>query len=53
MHTAWRNEKDLIWKVVRAREIDGEKIILDKDFFIKNMFLTSQKTYAKALFMNT
>lgn len=28
-------KKDLIWKVVRAREIDGEKIILDKDFFIK------------------
>ncbi|MGC4376859.1 trehalose operon repressor [Fictibacillus sp. Mic-4] len=25
--------KDEIWKVVRVREIDGEKIILDKDFF--------------------
>ncbi|MGR9546053.1 trehalose operon repressor [Priestia megaterium] len=28
-------KKDLIWKVVRARQIDGEKIILDKDFFHK------------------
>jgi GntR family transcriptional regulator, trehalose operon transcriptional repressor len=27
--------KDDIWKVIRAREIDGEKIILDKDFFNK------------------
>lgn len=24
--------KDEVWKVVRAREIEGEKIILDKDF---------------------
>ncbi|WP_110113474.1 trehalose operon repressor [Bacillus sp. CGMCC 1.16541] len=27
--------KDTVWKVVRAREIDGERIILDKDFFHK------------------
>jgi GntR family transcriptional regulator, trehalose operon transcriptional repressor len=27
--------KDEVWKVIRAREIDGEKIILDKDFFNK------------------
>nr|WP_239583415.1 trehalose operon repressor [Metabacillus iocasae] len=27
--------KDTVWKVVRAREIDGERIILDKDFFNK------------------
>lgn len=27
--------KDNVWKVLRAREIDGERIILDKDFFSK------------------
>ncbi|MBD8070842.1 trehalose operon repressor [Bacillus sp. PS06] len=27
--------KDEVWKVVRAREIDGERIILDKDYFNK------------------
>jgi GntR family trehalose operon transcriptional repressor len=27
--------KDEVWKVVRAREIEGERIILDKDFFNK------------------
>lgn len=26
---------DLIWKVVRTRKIDGEKIILDKDFIVQ------------------
>lgn len=26
-------EKDLVWEVIRVREIDGEKIILDKDYF--------------------
>jgi GntR family transcriptional regulator, trehalose operon transcriptional repressor len=25
--------KDRVWKVLRAREMDGERIILDKDFF--------------------
>lgn len=25
--------EELIWKVIRAREMDGEKIILDKDYF--------------------
>ncbi|MBD1379597.1 trehalose operon repressor [Metabacillus arenae] len=29
------SSKDEIWKVVRSREIDGEKIILDKDFLMK------------------
>ncbi len=24
---------DLVWRVIRVREIDGKKIILDKDFF--------------------
>ena len=28
-------EKDWVWKVVRTRMIDGERIILDKDFFNK------------------
>ncbi|MRX73368.1 trehalose operon repressor [Bacillus lacus] len=27
--------KDEIWEVIRSREIDGEKIILDKDYFLK------------------
>ncbi|NRD76761.1 trehalose operon repressor [Bacillus sp. BRMEA1] len=27
--------KDMVWKVVRSREMDGERIILDKDFFNK------------------
>jgi GntR family transcriptional regulator, trehalose operon transcriptional repressor len=27
--------KDLVWKVVRTREMGGEKIILDKDFISK------------------
>jgi GntR family transcriptional regulator, trehalose operon transcriptional repressor len=27
--------KDEVWKVIRSREIDGERIILDKDFFNK------------------
>jgi GntR family transcriptional regulator, trehalose operon transcriptional repressor len=27
--------KDEVWKVLRSREIDGEQIILDKDFFLK------------------
>jgi GntR family trehalose operon transcriptional repressor len=27
--------KDEVWKVIRAREIEGERIILDKDFFNK------------------
>lgn len=27
--------KDFVWKVLRAREMDGERIILDKDFFLK------------------
>ncbi|MBT2755595.1 trehalose operon repressor [Mesobacillus foraminis] len=27
--------KDFVWKVLRSREMDGERIILDKDFFNK------------------
>ncbi len=36
--------KDEIWKVIRAREIDGERIILDKDYFNKRYvpFLTKE-----------
>lgn len=30
-------DKDYAWKVVRTREIAGERIILDKDFFNKNI----------------
>jgi GntR family transcriptional regulator, trehalose operon transcriptional repressor len=29
------DENDLVWKVIRSRQIDGETIILDKDFFLK------------------
>jgi GntR family trehalose operon transcriptional repressor len=29
------SEKSEVWKVVRAREIKGERVILDRDFFIK------------------
>ncbi|MDN3016018.1 trehalose operon repressor [Paenibacillus sp. BSR1-1] len=29
------SSKDLVWKVVRTREMGGEKIILDKDFLSK------------------
>lgn len=29
------SKEDQVWKIVRIREIDGEKIILDKDFFRK------------------
>lgn len=27
--------KDMVWKVIRTREIGGEKIILDRDFLVK------------------
>jgi GntR family trehalose operon transcriptional repressor len=29
------SSKDLVWKVIRTREMGGEKIILDKDFLAK------------------
>ncbi|MFC0272899.1 trehalose operon repressor [Metabacillus herbersteinensis] len=29
------SSKDEIWRVIRARQIEGEKIILDKDFLLK------------------
>jgi GntR family trehalose operon transcriptional repressor len=34
-HELHVNGKDKVWKVIRAREMDGERIILDKDFFNK------------------
>lgn len=34
--TGW-STKDTIWKLVRQREIDGEKVILDKDFLSKKL----------------
>lgn len=45
-------EKEPIWKVVRAREIEDEKIILDKDYFLASIIPTltreiaSQSIYA-------
>lgn len=27
---------DKVWKIIRSRNIDGEKIILDKDYFVQN-----------------
>lgn len=35
--------RDEIWKVVRSREIEGERIILDKDFFLKKYVPTLTK----------
>ncbi|NHM32131.1 trehalose operon repressor [Bacillus sp. C11] len=35
--------KDLIWKVVRTREIGGEKVILDKDYLLKSAVPTLTK----------
>ncbi|MDR4947421.1 trehalose operon repressor [Neobacillus cucumis] len=32
--------KDMVWKVVRTREINGEKIILDKDYLCSNIVPT-------------
>lgn len=37
------NLHELIWKVVRVREIDGEKIILDKDYFNQDFVPTLTK----------
>jgi GntR family transcriptional regulator, trehalose operon transcriptional repressor len=38
------SSKDEVWKVFRTREINGEKIILDKDYFLRKYvpFLTSE-----------
>ncbi|MCQ4085374.1 trehalose operon repressor [Saccharibacillus sp. JS10] len=30
-------EQEEVWKVVRAREIEGEKVILDKDYFLASI----------------
>ena len=30
------DEEDKIWRVIRIREIDGERIILDKDYLVAN-----------------
>ncbi|WNS46815.1 trehalose operon repressor [Paenibacillus sp. MMS20-IR301] len=37
-------QEDLIWKVIRTREIEGERIILDKDYFRADMvpFLSAE-----------
>ncbi len=37
-------EKEPIWKIVRAREIEGERVILDKDYFLASVipFLSSE-----------
>lgn len=45
-------EQEPIWKVVRAREIEGEKVILDKDYFLASVIpelteeIASQSIYA-------
>ncbi|MDQ0200162.1 trehalose operon repressor [Neobacillus ginsengisoli] len=31
------SSKDTVWKVIRSREMEHERIILDKDFFIKKV----------------
>ncbi|MDR7074570.1 GntR family trehalose operon transcriptional repressor [Fictibacillus barbaricus] len=38
---------DEVWKVIRSRQIDGEKIILDKDFFLKKYVPTFSKEVAE------
>jgi GntR family trehalose operon transcriptional repressor len=38
---------DELWKVIRSRQIDGEKIILDKDFFLKKFVPTFSKEVAE------
>ncbi len=30
-------EQEEVWKIVRAREIEGEKVILDKDYFLASV----------------
>lgn len=37
------SSKDQVWKIVRTREIGGEKIILDKDFIVKKFVPTLTK----------
>lgn len=34
--TGWSTQ-DTMWRLVRQREIDGEKVILDKDFLLKSI----------------
>lgn len=37
------NHSDKIWTVIRSREIDGEKVILDKDFLAESVVPTLTK----------
>jgi len=37
------SSKDEVWKVVRSRTINGERIILDKDYFLKKFVPTLTK----------
>ncbi|MBY6038123.1 trehalose operon repressor [Fictibacillus nanhaiensis] len=41
------DSKDLIWKVLRSRQIDGETIILDKDYFLKKYVHSLSKEVAE------
>ncbi|MCM2532678.1 trehalose operon repressor [Neobacillus pocheonensis] len=37
------SSKDYVWKVIRSREMDHERIILDKDFFNKKVVINLTK----------
>jgi GntR family transcriptional regulator, trehalose operon transcriptional repressor len=41
------DEDELVWKVIRSRQIDGENIILDKDFFLKKYIPKLSKEIAE------
>ena len=41
------DEQTDVWKVIRSRNISGEEVILDKDYFCKSMSKYCLKTYAK------
>ncbi|MGD6804745.1 trehalose operon repressor [Rossellomorea aquimaris] len=44
-------QDDEVWKVVRARNIKGERIILDKDFFLKkNVPLLTKEICEKSIY---
>jgi GntR family trehalose operon transcriptional repressor len=45
------DKKESIWNVVRIRELDGEKVILDKDYFNeKHVPILSEEICAKSIY---
>lgn len=41
------NEEEMIWKIVRTRAIDGEKVILDKDYIAEKFVQNINKEICK------